>query len=130
MRREGEGVTILGWLLMVHFAIEAGEQTGAEVVDMRSLSPIDWATIGTSVSKTGRVLVVEEGPKTGGVGAEIAAGIAERHPGVLVSRLASVDVQVPFSPVLENAYRPDVDRIVDAVRELEARRWNGRKSTS
>ncbi|MDP6780004.1 MAG: alpha-ketoacid dehydrogenase subunit beta [Candidatus Latescibacteria bacterium] len=121
VRREGKGVTILGWLLMAHFAMQAAEQTGSEVVDVRSLSPIDWDTIGDSVSKTGRALIVEEGPKTGGVGAEIAAGIAERYPKVVISRLASADIPVPFSPVLENAYRPDVDRIVEAVRKLEAR---------
>ena len=119
LRRQGEGVTILGWLLMAHFALQAAEQTGAEMIDLRSLSPIDWATIGQSVAKTGRVVIVEEGPKTGGVGAEIAAGIAERFPGTRIRRVASPDVPVPFTPVLENAYRPDVERIVAAVKSME-----------
>jgi pyruvate/2-oxoglutarate/acetoin dehydrogenase E1 component len=77
--------------------------------------------IGESVKKTGRVVIVEEGPKTGGVGAEIAAGIMERHGEHLlapVARVASADVPVPFTPVLEDAYRPDAPRIVEAARAV------------
>ncbi|RFC50874.1 MAG: pyruvate dehydrogenase E1 component beta subunit [Verrucomicrobia bacterium] len=126
VRREGQHVTILGWLLMAHFAAQAAEQLAkegieAEVIDVRSLSPIDYATIGASIRKTGRVLIVEEGPKTGGVSAEIAAGIMEHCGESLqapVVRVASPDVPVPFSPILENAYRPDVARIVTAARNL------------
>ena len=91
------------------------------MIDVRSLSPIDYATIGESVKKTGRVVIVEEGPKTGGVSAEIAAGIMERFgESVLapVVRVASADVPVPFTPILENAYRPDQPRIVDAARKI------------
>jgi len=91
------------------------------VIDARSLSPIDYDTIGASVRKTGRVVIVEEGPKTGGVSAEFAAGIAERFGEQLhrpVVRIASADVPVPFTPVLENEYRPDEPRIVAAVRRL------------
>jgi pyruvate dehydrogenase E1 component beta subunit len=126
VRRYGTRVTILAWLLMVHFALQAAEQLAAEgidaaVIDVRSLSPIDYDTIGESVRTTGRVLIVEEGPKTGGVGAEIAAGITERFGETLltpVARLASADVPAPFTPVLENAYRPDPPRIVQAVRQM------------
>lgn len=133
IRREGKNVTILAWLLMAHYAMQAAEQLAvdghdgngshlsgpqAEVIDVRSLSPIDWDTIGTSVQKTRRVVIVEEGAITGGVAAEIAAGIAERWPHVRIRRVASPDVPVPFTPVLENAYRPDVARIVAAVRSL------------
>jgi pyruvate dehydrogenase E1 component beta subunit len=126
VRLAGSDVTILGWLLMVHFARQAAEdlkQSGisAEVIDVRSLAPIDYETIGASVRKTGRVVVVEEGPKTGGVSAEIAAGITERFGAHLVApvvRVASADVPVPFTPVLEDAYRPDRARIVAAVRQL------------
>lgn len=118
VRREGNSVTVLAWLLMVHYAMQAAEELDAEVIDVRSLSPIDWETIGASVRKTGRALIVEEGPITGGVGAEIAAGIAERWPSVRVTRVASPDVPVPFTPVLENAYRPDVRRISTGVRQL------------
>ncbi len=126
VRRPGSDVTILGWLLMAHFARQAAldlaeEGIDAEVIDVRSLAPIDYETIGVSVKKTGRAVVVEEGPKTGGVAAEIAAGITERFPGDLlapVARVASADVPVPFAPVLENAYRPSRDGIVAAVRRL------------
>ncbi len=124
LRRAGHDVTILAWLLMAHFAVQASERLAtegvdAEVIDVRSLSPVDYETIGVSVEKTGRVVIVEEGPKTGGVGAEIAAGIMERFGESLlvpVVRVASADVPVPFSPVLENAYRPDPSRIVEGVR--------------
>ncbi len=126
VRRDGRDVTILAWLLMAHFAAQAAESLAAEgidseVIDVRSLSPIDYETIGESVKKTGRVVIVEEGPKTGGVGAEIAAGIMERFGESLLTpvlRVASADVPVPFTPVLENAYRPDASRIVEACRRI------------
>ncbi|MEO6435543.1 MAG: alpha-ketoacid dehydrogenase subunit beta [Tepidisphaeraceae bacterium] len=126
VRREGGDVTILGWLLMAHYSMQAAEQLAgeglsAEVIDVRSLNPIDYDTIGQSIAKTGRVVIVEEGPKTGGVSAEIAAGIMERFGESLrcpVVRVASADVPVPFTPVLENAYRPDAPRIVEAVRQV------------
>jgi pyruvate/2-oxoglutarate/acetoin dehydrogenase E1 component len=126
VRRSGAHVTVLAWLLMQHFALQAAdrlEEQGidVEVIDVRSLSPVDYETIGESVRKTGRVVLVEEGPKTGGVSAEIAAGITERFPESLLQpprRIASADVPVPFTPVLENAYRPDVDRIVAGIYEV------------
>ncbi len=126
VRREGSHVTILAWLLMLHHSLAAAESlaaqgVSAEVLDVRSLSPLDYETIGASVRKTGRVVIVEEGPKTGGVGAELAAGIMERFgEGLLapVIRVASPDIPVPFSPVLEKAYRPGVPRIVEAAARL------------
>jgi 2-oxoisovalerate dehydrogenase E1 component len=120
VRRQGNNVTVLAWLLMVHYAMQAADELDAEVIDVRSLSPIDWDTIGASIRKTGRVVIVEEGPKTGGVGAEIAAGIAERWPATLISRVASPDIPVPFTPVLEKAYRPDVKRILEGARQVLA----------
>ena len=129
VRRSGNDVTILAWLLMAHFAAQAAEKLAeegidAEVIDVRSLSPIDYQTIGESVRKTGRVVIVEEGPKTGGVSAEIAAGIMERLGESLLTpvvRVASADVPVPFAPVLEHAYRPDSERIMAAAREITMR---------
>jgi pyruvate/2-oxoglutarate/acetoin dehydrogenase E1 component len=126
VRRPGKDVTVLAWLLMVHFALQAAEMLAAEgisaeVIDVRSLAPVDYQTIGASVRKTGRVVTVEEGPKTGGVSAEIAAGIMERFGNSLlapVARVASADVPVPFTPVLEDAYRPDRVRVVEAVRKI------------
>jgi pyruvate/2-oxoglutarate/acetoin dehydrogenase E1 component len=128
VRREGSDVTVLSWLLMAHFSIFAAERLAlddihAEIIDVRSLSPIDYETIGQSVKKTGRVVIVEEGPKTGGVSAEITAGLLERFGDYLqapIVRVASPDVPVPFSPVLEKAYRPDVPRILGAVRQIVA----------
>jgi len=128
VRRQGSHVTILAWLLMAHHALAAArilanEGIEAEVVDVRSLAPLDYGTIGASVAKTGRVIIVEEGPQTGGVGAELAAGIMERCWASLkapVARVASPDIPVPFTPVLENAYRPDVARIVAASRRVAA----------
>jgi len=124
--REGKDITILGWLLMLHKAKQAAnkltdEGIDAEVIDLRSLAPFDYDTIGKSVEKTGRVVIVEEGPKTGGVSAELAAGIMERFGEYMmapVKRVASADVPVPFAPVLENAYRPDTPRICEAVRRI------------
>jgi pyruvate dehydrogenase E1 component beta subunit len=126
VRRRGEHVTVLGWLLMLHYSLQAAERLAAEgvdveVIDLRSLSPIDYETIGESVRKTGRVVIVEEGPRTGGVSAELAAGITERlgeHLLAPVVRVASADVPVPFTPILEDAYRPDVGRIVEGIRSL------------
>jgi pyruvate dehydrogenase E1 component beta subunit len=128
VRRAGTQVTVLGWLLMLHHAVHAADAVAAdgidaEVIDVRSLSPIDYEVIGASVAKTGRVVVVEEGPKTGGVGAELAAGIAERYGSQLrapIVRVASPDVPVPFAPVLEQAYRPDPARIAAAIRHVVA----------
>ena len=121
--REGQDATVIAWLLMAHFSVQAAaqlakEKIAAEVIDARSLSPLDWTTLVASAKKTGRVVIVEEGAKTGGVGAEIAAGLGERVPGLTIVRVASPDMPVPFTPILENAYRPDADRIADAVRRL------------
>jgi pyruvate/2-oxoglutarate/acetoin dehydrogenase E1 component len=121
---EGGDVTILSWLLMVHYSktaasILAHENISAEVIDLRSLSPFDYETIEKSVRKTGRVVIVEEGPKSGSVSAELAAGIMERFGDAMVApvaRVTSEDIPVPFTPILENAYRPDPARICDAAR--------------
>jgi len=126
LRRAGSDVTILSWLLMLHFSLDAAQRLAkegveTEVIDIRSLAPVDYHTIGDSVKRTGRVVIVEEGPKTGGVSAEIVANIQERLGQYLkgpIIRIASPDVPVPFSPVLESAYRPSVAQIMQAVREL------------
>jgi len=125
VRREGTDVTIIGTLLMMHRALIAAEQVetegiSSEVIDPRSLVPFDWELIEESVAKTTCAVVVEEGPRRGGVGAEIAATLSERMSDYLtapVKRVASPDIPVPFAPVLENAYRPDVERIAEGVRQ-------------
>jgi pyruvate/2-oxoglutarate/acetoin dehydrogenase E1 component len=126
IRREGSDVTIIGSLLMMHRALAAAEQLAlegisVEVIDPRSLVPFDWDLVNASVMKTTRVVVVEEGPRRGGWGAEIAATLAESLNDYLtapVTRVASPDIPVPFSPPMENFYRPDSERIVAAVRRV------------
>jgi pyruvate/2-oxoglutarate/acetoin dehydrogenase E1 component len=125
VRREGTDATVIGHLLMMHRALIAAEQLASEgisveVIDPRSVVPFDWELVETSIEKTNRVVVVEEGPRTGGVGAEIVATVAERLSDCLLAppqRVASPDTPVPFSPVMENYYRPDVPRICAAVRK-------------
>jgi len=126
VRREGNDVTIIATLLMMHRALAAAERLAAEgisaeVIDPRSLVPFDWDLVNTSVMKTTRVVVVEEGPRRGGWSAEIAATLAESMRDYLtapIARVASPDIPVPFSPVMEAVYRPDSDRIVAAARKL------------
>jgi pyruvate dehydrogenase E1 component beta subunit len=128
VRREGTDVTIIGNLLMMHRALLAaerlaGEGISAEVIDPRSLVPFDWPLVEASVRKTMRAVVVEEGPRTGGIGAEIAATLAERLADYLlapVARVASPDIPVPFAPPMENYYRPTVERIVEAAKRVVA----------
>lgn len=126
VRREGADVTIIGTLLMMHRALQAAdtlaaEGISAEVIDPRSLVPFDWDLVNASVMKTGRAVIVEEGPKRGGWSAEIAATLAETMSDYLtapITRVASPDIPVPFAPPMENFYRPDANRIVEAVRKL------------
>ncbi|HEY3417767.1 MAG TPA: alpha-ketoacid dehydrogenase subunit beta [Armatimonadota bacterium] len=126
IRREGSDVTIIGNLLMMHRAVQAADELAAagisaEVIDPRSLVPFDWPLVEQSVRKTGHAVIVEEGPRTGGIGAEIAATLAERCSDYLlapVARVASPDIPVPFAPPMEDYYRPDAARIVQAVRQL------------
>ncbi len=122
--REGSDVTIVATLLMLHRALAAAGQLAAEgisaeVIDPRSLAPFDWDLVEQSVRKTSRLVVVTEGPKTGGAGAEIAARAAERLLDFLtapVQRVASPDIPVPFSPPMEDFYRPDTAGIAMAAR--------------
>jgi len=128
VRREGRDVTLIGTLLMMHRALQAAELLAAEgisaeVIDPRSLTPFDWPLVEASVRKTGCAVFAEEGPKTGGVGAEIAASLTERCADALlapVARVASPDIPVPFAPPMEDFYRPDAARIAAAAREVVA----------
>ena len=126
IRREGTDVTIIANLLMMHFAQLAAEQLAAEgisaeVIDPRTLIPFDWELVENSVMKTRCAVIVEEGPRTGGIGADLAATLSERMCDYLVApvaRVASPDIPVPFSPPMENFYRPDVERIVAAAKRV------------
>jgi pyruvate dehydrogenase E1 component beta subunit len=126
IRRQGSHVTIVATLLMMHVAMNAAEELAAEgvsveVIDPRSLSPFDWDLVEESVMKTTRVVIVEEGPKTGGWSAEIAASLGSKMSDYLsapVVRVASPDIPVPFSPRMESFYRPNRENIKQAVLKL------------
>jgi pyruvate/2-oxoglutarate/acetoin dehydrogenase E1 component len=126
IKKEGKDVTIVATLRMVHFALEAAEKLAAEgisaeVIDPRTLFPFDKDTMKNSVAKTGRLLIVHEGPKTMGFGAEIAAVMAEEmfeYLAAPVRRITSLDTPVAFAPALEDYTMPKVEEIIQAVREL------------
>lgn len=126
IRREGKDVTIVASLLMMHYSLRAAEALAeegisCEVIDPRSIWPLDTELIFGSVKKTGRVVIVEESSKQGGIGSEIGAQIAESIPDYLLApllRVAAPNTPVPFGPVLENAYVPKPARIADEIRKL------------
>ncbi len=126
VKREGTDVTIIAYSRMVLFALEAAEELAeegisAEVIDPRTLKPLDIDTIINSVKKTNRAVVVYEGYKTCGVGAEIATLIMEKAFDYLdapVVRVAGEDVPIPMSPVLEEAAIPSKEKIIEAVKEI------------
>jgi pyruvate dehydrogenase E1 component beta subunit len=123
VRREGRDLTLIANMLMVHRALAAAERLAergidVEVIDVRSLVPLDIAAIERSVAKTGRLFIVEEDHLTGGWGAEVAALIAERTFDRLrgpIRRLAGLDTPIPCAASLERVFVPDVERIVEAV---------------
>jgi 2-oxoisovalerate dehydrogenase E1 component beta subunit len=120
----GEDVTLVTWGAMVHTAAEAAaqlEDVSVEIIDLRSVLPWDREAVLASVRKTSKVLVLHEDTRTGGFGAEIAATIAEEAFEDLDApprRIAAPDTPVPFSPLLEQAFIPQVADVVAAVREL------------
>ncbi len=126
VRREGDDVTIVAYSRMAAEALRAAEALAghgisAEVVDLRCLAPLDMDTVTASVHKTGRVVVAEEGWKTGGVGAELAARIMDSCFDVLeapVRRVAALDVPVPCAHTLEQAATPDWQDIARAAAEI------------
>jgi 2-oxoisovalerate dehydrogenase E1 component beta subunit len=127
--REGEDITVATWGAMVYTAAQAAEQVAesdgisAELVDLRTLTPWDKATVLRSVAKTSKLLVLHEDTRTGGFGAEIAATVAEEGFESLdapIKRIAAPDTPVPFSPPLERRYIPQVETVVAGLRELAA----------
>ncbi|AQQ54711.1 alpha-ketoacid dehydrogenase subunit beta [Planococcus lenghuensis] len=126
IKREGSDVTIIATALQVHTALEAAEDLVAdgvevEVVDPRTLAPLDMETILSSVRKTGRVLIVHEESKTGGSGAEITAQIQEEALFDLaapIRRIGSPDVPIAQNIYLEQFYRPSKEQIIQAVNDL------------
>lgn len=126
LKREGTDATIIATLYMVHKSLNAAEALqkegiNVEVVDPRTLVPLDKETILNSVKKTGRVVIVTEDCKTAGVSGEIAAIIAEEALDYLdapIKRVTTPDVPIPFSPPLEQYVIPDEKRIIKAVKEV------------
>ncbi len=126
VKREGEDITIFATLYMVHKSLVAAEELSkqgisTEVVDPRTLVPLDKQAIVNSVKKTGRIVIVTEDCKTGGVSAEISAVVAEEAIDYLdapVKRVAEPDTPIPFSPPMEKFVIPDENTIIRAVKEL------------
>jgi 2-oxoisovalerate dehydrogenase E1 component beta subunit len=126
VRRQGTDLTIVTFGAMVHTALEAArrlEEDGveAEVIDLRSLAPLDREAILESVGKTSRALLLYEARRTGGIGGELAAIIAEEAFEYLdapIVRVASADTPVPYAPPLEAAFLPSVDQVVAAARRV------------
>ena len=126
VRREGKDVTIVAWALMACRALEAAEELAkegirAEVIDLRTLVPYDRQALLASVQKTGRAVIVEEGTRTGGVGAEVAAFLAEEAFGFLkapLRRVATPDTVLPASRYGAKLFVPQVADIMSAVRSV------------
>lgn len=124
VRREGQDITLIAWSRMVEVAMEAaealaGEGVAAEVIDLRSLRPIDLPLLQASLAKTHRALIVEEDCRFAGAGAEIVAALTEAGFYDLdapVSRVAGADVPTPYNGALEAASIPDREQVVQAVR--------------
>ncbi|MGH2519435.1 MAG: alpha-ketoacid dehydrogenase subunit beta, partial [Chloroflexota bacterium] len=128
VRRAGKDLTIVSYGAMVHVALAAAEAASregvaVEVVDLRTLCPLDRETVLASVRKTSKALVLYEANRTGGAGAEVAALISEEAFEDLdgpVVRLAPPDVHFPFNATLEQAYLPNSESVLAAIRKLAA----------
>jgi len=126
LRREGADLSIITFGAMVYTALDAAEQLAAggiqaDVLDLRSLAPLDRDAVLTTVAKTSRALLLHEATRTGGIGGELAAIIAEEAFEYLdapIVRVASADTPVPYSPPLEAAFLPNVEKVVAAARRL------------
>jgi pyruvate dehydrogenase E1 component beta subunit len=126
VRREGRHLTLVSHSYMSVLALEAAEMLAAEgieaeVIDLRSLWPIDWETLAASARRTGHALFVEEGQVVCGVGAELAFGLRERVPNLRVDRLGARRAPVAPSPVLEAFTIPDAQGIARSARRLLAK---------
>lgn len=126
VKREGKDITIIATAAMVQLALEAAgslEKKGisAEVVDPRTILPLDEETILESVKKTGKAIIVHEAPTTGGFGGEIAALIADKAFDYLdgpIKRVGALFCPIPFSPKMEQLYLPSVEKILEAAQDL------------
>jgi 2-oxoisovalerate dehydrogenase E1 component beta subunit len=128
VRRAGDDVSLIAYGAMVHEALAAADELehegiSAEVLDLRTLVPLDEDAVLATVRKTGKVLITHEANRTAGFGAELAALIAEQAFEYLdgpVVRVTAPDTPVPYSPPLEDAYRPNAAKIAEHARRLAA----------
>src|SRR6266576_7133319 len=126
VRREGKHLTIISYAAMMHTSLEAAaelekEGIDAEVIDLRTLLPLDEETILASLRKTNKCLVVHEDTKTGGIAGEIAAILCERAFGDLdgpLLRVTALDTPVPYAPTLEEYFLPNAKKIFTAAKDL------------
>jgi 2-oxoisovalerate dehydrogenase E1 component beta subunit len=126
LRREGKHLTIISYAAMMHTSLEAAAELAnegieAEVIDLRTLLPLDEDTILTSLKKTNKCLVVHEDTKTGGIAGEIAAILCERAFGDLdgpLMRVTALDTPVPYAPTLEDYFLPNKEKVLYAARTL------------
>ena len=129
IKRAGRNMTLVSYGLTLHYCLEAAEAVASEgidveVIDLRTLKPLDKVTVVESVTKTGKLLIVHEDNLTGGVGAEVAALVAEEafeHLDGPIMRLCGPDVPtMPFAQTLEDAYMPSTEKVAEAIRKLAA----------
>lgn len=128
VKRKGDDITVIAWGMMLHVALEAAEalqqeDISLEVIDLRTILPLDKETIASSVEKTSKVMVVHEDTRTGGVGAEIAAILAEDLFDYLdgpIVRVTAPDTPVPFASSLEEEFIPSAQKLISAARKLAA----------
>lgn len=127
VKRRGSDLTVITYGSMVHMALEASEMLqqemniSTEVIDIRTLMPLDLNLIYSSVRKTGKVLIAHEDNMTGGIGGEIAALIAEHCFQSLdapVKRIGAIDTPTPYSPTLEEFFLPNAQKVLAALKEL------------
>jgi 2-oxoisovalerate dehydrogenase E1 component beta subunit len=129
IKREGNEISVITYGATVHQALEAAELlekedgVSVEVVDLRSLMPLDKDIILATVRKTGKLLIAHEDTITGGIGGEIAALVVEfafEHLDAPIKRIGAIDTPTPYSPTLEEYFLPNKNKIVAALRELAA----------
>jgi 2-oxoisovalerate dehydrogenase E1 component beta subunit len=126
LKRRGKDLSIITYGIGVHLALEASERLAAEgidveILDLRTLLPLDTDAIKETVAHTSKVLILHEDNKTGGIGAEVAALIAEESFEELdgpIMRLAAADTHIPYAAALEEAILPNADDVVQAVHRL------------
>jgi 2-oxoisovalerate dehydrogenase E1 component beta subunit len=125
-KRQGSDISVITYGTGVHWALEAAERleqegTSVEVIDLRTLLPLDTRSILDSVKKTGKVLIVHEDTLTGGIGGEIAAIVSEHAFSNLdapIRRVAALDTPVPYAPTLEEYFLPNTEKVYKALKSL------------